>query len=90
MLSLPQVRDVCLSGQGADECRYLHYDTGTANRVCLKKVPGRKEIIDDQIDKFIAKAKAAGQDPTQMLRPLADNCKGYPSLKHKLQGYDVP
>lgn len=89
MLTLPQVRDVCLSYQGADQCRYLSYDDTTGNQICLKKVAAKKDIIDKQIKKFIEKAVAQGQDPKQMGRALGDNCKGYPPLKTVKQGYDI-
>jgi hypothetical protein len=90
MLTLPQVRDVCLNFQGADQCRYLSYDDQTGVQICLKKVQAKKDIIDQQVKKFIEKAKANGQDPRQMGRALGDNCKGYPPLKTKKQGYDIP
>jgi len=90
MLTLPQVRDVCLTMQGADQCRYLSYDDQTGVQICLKKVPAKKDIIDRQVDKFIEKAKQQGQDPKHMGRALGDNCQGYPPLKTKKQGYDVP
>lgn len=89
MLSLPQVRDVCLSYQGADQCRYLSYDDVTGGQICLKKVSAKKSIIDTQTKKFVEKAKAQGQDPKQMGRALGDNCKGYPPLKTIKQGYDI-
>lgn len=89
MLSLPQVRDVCLSYQGALQCRYLSYDNVSGAQVCLKKVSSKKNIIDEQVKKFIEKAKIQGQDPDQMGRALGDNCKGYPPFKKMKQGYDI-
>ncbi len=90
MLSLKQLNDVCLIYQGAQECRYLaHDDQNPQNCICLKKVTAKKDIIDKQVDKFIEKAKANGQDPYQMNRGLGNNCKGYVPLKNAKQGYDV-
>jgi hypothetical protein len=89
VLTLPQIKDVCMSWQGATQCRYLSYDDVAHVNICLKKVPAKKDIIDKQVDKFVQKAKANGQDPSQMGRALGDNCKGYPPLKTKKQGYDV-
>ncbi len=89
MLSLPQVKDVCLNWQGADQCRYMSYDDQTGGQICMKKVAAKKDIIDKQVKKFVDKAKANGQDPKQMGRALGDNCKGYPPLKTKKQGYDI-
>lgn len=89
MLSLPQIKDVCLNWQGADQCRYLSYDDATGSQICMKKVAAKKDIIDKQAKKFIEKSKANGQDPKQMGRALGDNCKGYPPLKTKKQGYDI-
>lgn len=90
MLSLKQLQDVCLSLQGSNECRYLASDGTTNNYVCLKKVAAKKDAIDKQVDKFIDKARRNGQDPYAMNRPLGNNCKGYPALTTKKQGYDVP
>jgi hypothetical protein len=56
----------------------------------LKKVAAKKDAIDKQVDKFIDKARRNGQDPYAMNRPLGNNCKGYPALTTKKQGYDVP
>ena len=89
MLTLRQLVDVCLVNQGGEQCRYLSFDMTTGNRVCLKKVAAKKAIIDDQVAKFIEKAKANGQDPSQMGRAIGDNCKGYPPFKTIQQGYDV-
>ena len=89
MLTLPQVRDVCQNYQGADQCRYLSYDDQAGVQICLKKVSAKKDIIDKQVQKFIDAAKKNNQDPRQMGRALADNCKGYPPLKTVKQGYDV-
>lgn len=80
---------MCLNYQGAKQCRYLSYDDTTGNQICLKKVPGKKDIIDKQVQKYVDKAKANGQDPAHMGRALGDNCKGYAPLKHKPQGYDI-
>lgn len=89
MLSLPQLKDVCLSSQGASQCRYLSYDDMSGSQICLKKSSGKKKIIDAQVKKFIEKAKDQGQDPTQMGRAIGDNCKGYYPLKTIKQGYDI-
>ncbi len=89
MLTLPQVRDVCLSNQGADQCRYLSYDDATGVQICLKKISAKKLIIDTQVIKFVQKALTQGQNPKHMGRALGDNCKGYTPLKIVKQGYDV-
>lgn len=89
MLTLPQIKDVCMTWQGYEQCRYLNHDASSGNSYCVKKVPGRKAIYDDQVKKFVANAKANGQDPKALGRPLGDNCRGYPPLKLVKQGYDI-
>lgn len=89
MLTLPQVRDVCLTFQGASQCRYLSYDDQAGVQICLKKVPAKKDIIDQQVKKFVEKAKTNGQNHMQMGRAIGDNCQGYYPLKTVKQGYDV-
>jgi hypothetical protein len=89
MLSLPQVRDVCLSNNGAQQCRYLSFDSSSGADLCIKKVSAKKAVIDSQVKKFIEKAVSQGQEPKDMGRAIGDNCKGYPSFKAILQGYDI-
>jgi hypothetical protein len=90
MLSLKQVTDVCMRYQGAQECRYLKVDLASGGCLCHKQVAASKKVIDEQVQKFVDKAKANGQDPYAMHRPLGNHCKGYPPLKTVTQGYDQP
>lgn len=90
MLSLKQVTDVCMRYQGALECRYLKVDMASNDCLCHKQVAASKKTIDEQVQKFVDRAKANGQDPHAMHRPLGNNCKGYPPLRTVTQGYDQP
>lgn len=90
MLTLPQLRDVCLCYDGTHErCRYLEQDDDDWNVFfCVKKIPKKKEMIDAEIAAFLKKCRDTGKDPTKENIPLGDNCKGYLKLRHVQQGYD--
>lgn len=90
VLSLKQVKDVCLINGGANMCKYLDEefdDNGKLIDICKKISPDSK-IIDSQLVEFLTNMKSAGLDPKQQGVPLGDNCQGYLPLKAKIQGYD--
>ena len=91
MLSLPQVRDVCLYYQHDDDtCRYLFQDDVDISKFyCLKQRPAEKDKIDSKLRTFMQDCKKSGTDPRTLNEPMGDNCPGYPLFKNKLQGYDV-
>ena len=89
-LTANQISHVCLMWQGAKQCRYLSQDDSTGDCLCVKLVKQKREVVDRQVVKFVQQARAAGQDPAQMGRPIGDNCKGYRPLKTIPCGYDVP
>jgi hypothetical protein len=95
MLSLKQLKDVCLVHQGSNMCRYLKQDDASYDKwYCLKKSPANKTKIDDRVAEFAKDCRKRKIDPhataaaNQM--PLGDNCPGYLLLKHVEQGYDKP
>lgn len=86
MLSKNQLSHVCLLHGGEDQCRYLsqdelHYDKW----YCLKCRPVEKAIIDDKVSEDLKKQKS---NSPRAVKPLGDNCAGYPILKSIQQGYD--
>lgn len=88
-LSLKQLNDVCLVNGGTKRCRYLGEDELDPSKFyCLKQNAARRSEIDDEVKDFQATVKKRGQDPNAQGVPLGDNCKGYPILKHVVQGYD--
>lgn len=89
MLTPLHLKDVCLMGTGSSECRYLATSM-TGSCMCFKKSPGKKKILDEQVEEFIKKVTEKGGDPEAMGRGLADNCKGYLPLGSIPQGHDVP
>lgn len=85
-----QIQNVCLLGQGSDQCRYLAQDDHDwAKYYCLKKSSNKKEI-DQEVEDFLEDCKRKGRDPEDEGNPLGDNCLGYLPLSTKQQGYDVP
>ena len=89
-LTLKQIQDICLIGSGSTQCRYLAEDEVTDGKFyCLKLVSKQKPEIDNEVDDFIKKYKDRGIDPNTMGMPIGNNCSGYRSLKHKMQGYDL-
>lgn len=90
-LSKKHVNDVCCSGDGANQCRYLDEDYDDKGKwICLcKKLSPDQKIIDEEVDNFLADMKTQGQDPDLQGVPLGDNCSGFIVLKTKPQGYDV-
>jgi len=90
MLTLKQVQDICMVGNGATQCRYLAEDEQVDGKFyCLKLVQQQKPEIDQEVADFVKKNKDRGVDPTTMGVPLGDNCGGYRFLKAKMQGYDL-
>lgn len=90
MLSKNHVAKRCLLYNGHKTCRYLVIDQITGDYLCVKKVPGLKDEIDDRVAVFEEKAKDNGQDVTNLGRPIGDNCQGYLYLKNTQQGFDIP
>jgi len=92
MLSKKQLQDVCLLHQGgASCCRYLAEDDQNYNVwYCVKHKLAEKKKIDQKITQWVQECKKQGLDPNTQNVPLADNCSGYPVLKHLEQGYDKP
>ena len=88
-LSRRQLEDVCLFREhDCRTCRYLSDDCQSNMWFCIKKRPKEKKKIDIKINEFIKSCKKKGVDPTAQNFPLGDNCKGYPVMKHIVQGYD--
>ena len=78
------VINVCKIGQKENQCRYLEEDAVQAGVFsCLKLSPHRK-IIDEEVAAYTKKHRSRNNDDM----PVADNCKGYPVLRHKQVGYD--
>ena len=91
MLSLKQLTDVCLLGQGSGECRYLDQDESDSSKFyCLKKSSARAKDIDAELEELIKDSLMKNKDPKKNNIPLGDNCSGYPLLRNKMQGYDQP
>ena len=83
------VRKVCLSGQGADQCRYLAFDDDAGCHICYKQVEAKRRACDRQCQKFVVEALKIGMRPESMGRPLGNNCPGYPPFRTLPQGYDL-
>lgn len=91
MLSLKQLRDVCLTGQGSKQCRYLRPDDQDYQKYyCMKKKPTDRRKIDTKVSEYLHDCKKRSLDPDAQGHPLGDNCEGYPVLKYIEQGYDKP
>ena len=90
MLSKKQVADICMVGQGSDQCRYATFDTLTGHWNCYKLRPVEKVKINKKLGEVYDKLKAMGHDPAKAGYALGDNCSGYPLLKTLEQGYDKP
>lgn len=87
MLTLRQIEDICLVGDGPQECRFLSEDN-TGKFYCIK-LTHLRNAIDDEVSEFENKCASVSKDPADFGVPLGDNCKGYTFLKYKNQGYDV-
>jgi len=88
MLSLKQLKDVCLLNAGHNQCKYLAEDeTDSKKHYCLKKSPKAKEV-DIEVEDFLREMRRKGKDPKKESIPIGDNCSGYIILRHKEQGYD--
>ncbi len=92
MLTKKQVEDMCLLYGGHKACRYPIYDQLTGKHLCVKKVQGVKDKIDQRVEAYIKKTKDNGQDLVMLGRAVGDGgvCQGYLYLKNAKQGYDVP
>lgn len=89
-LSKGQVSDVCLLGQGTQQCRYLAEDDVVRNMFyCLKKSKDKKDKIDVEVSSLVKDLKRRGKDIDAQNIPVGNNCGGYIILKHVEQGYDV-
>lgn len=90
MLTLKQVKDVCLEGHNSLQCRFLAEDEAVGgNYYCLKMIARQRANIDAEVDDFIDKHRSRGNNPHTSGLPLGDNCGGYRFLKVKMQGYDL-
>lgn len=88
MLTDEQLNDYCLIDKGSKSCRYLCSDLKDKAYYCLKK-SSKKELIDLEIDAFIARCDINNTDPQSYSLPLGDNCVGYPFLKTIRQGHNI-
>ena len=87
-LSLKQLTDVCLLGQGYKQCRYLEGDDKDHTKYyCKRKSPDRAHI-DDLVHEYMIECKDSGDDPKDSGVALMDNCDGYYNFKDVIQGYD--
>jgi len=79
------VINVCKLGKKHQECRYLEEDDALqpGTYQCLKLSPHRK-IIYEEVESYQRRHRQKKSDDV----PIADNCKGYPVLRHKNVGYD--
>jgi hypothetical protein len=92
MLSPTHLQQVCLisANDPSKTCRYLKQDDSDSSKFyCKKLVVNDKDKIDDKVQAFLRMCRAAKIDPQTQGVPMGDNCKGYPLLKYKIQGYDV-
>lgn len=91
MLSLKQLKDVCLvNDNSSDKCRYLAQDENDYTKYyCVKKMASKAHEIDAELDDYVKNLRQKGKDPTKENVPLGDNCAGYPLLRNIEQGYDV-
>lgn len=92
MLSLKQIKHVCYgdTSKSSDQCRYLEQDDLDHTKFyCLKLIPQKKSMIDKDVEDFILKSKAKGNNPYLEGVPLGDNCSGYIKLRNVTQGYDI-
>jgi len=89
MLSLKQIKDVCLVDEnGAGRCKYLSQDETDDTKFYCLKLSAKGREIDDEIESFMKDIRKSGRDPYKEGLPLGDNCGGYPVLRHIEQGYD--
>ena len=80
-LSLKQIEYVCLhENTNGKKCRYLARDS--KNLICLKKT-SKRSLIDKEVDAYKLTMK---NYMTEEMPPLGDNCEGFPTTKHLIQG----
>jgi hypothetical protein len=86
MLSLKQVKNICLvDDTEGKKCRYItEKDDGVF--ICLKLSVENKKIIDRQVDCYF---KSSYNSKLRNHPPLGDNCAGYNVSLHNEQGYDI-
>ena len=89
MLSLAQMKDVCLLYQGSETCRYLVADENDYQKYYCKKLTSERDLLDELTEDFIQECTKTGADPNDGSTALGDNCKGYLFLKDVHQGWDV-
>ena len=87
MLTLNQIRNVCLYGQDHMQCRYLAL-AAAGEFHCIKNT-WVKPRIDKQVREFIEFTKQTGGSILGSNIAMGDNCKGYILFKNKKQGYDI-
>jgi hypothetical protein len=89
MLSLKQLKDVCLNSDVTSQrCRYLCQDEVNNSKFYCLKLSAKAGKIDAEIDNYVKTMKSKGKNPDDENLPLGDNCSGYPFLRHIEQGYD--
>lgn len=88
VLTPKHVKDVCTGLGGSHRCRFLSQDENDYTKwYCMKKT-GKAAIIEAEYKQYIEDCSKRGTDPASANFPLADNCEGYPLLRHIKQGYD--
>lgn len=86
MLSLKQIKNVCLvDNENGKKCRYISKKDNDIY-VCLKLANESRKIIDEQVKSYI---DAVYHSKNQIHPPLGDNCAGYKVSLYVEQGYDV-
>lgn len=89
MLSPAQLKDICLLGEGCNECRYLDQDRNDSTKYICKKKCQDATIIDEEVDLFLEDCRKEGVNPKKKGVALGDHCAGYIPIRDVLQGYDV-
>jgi hypothetical protein len=89
MLSLKQIQDICLCDDTTyKRCRYLSQDENDDSKFYCMKLSSKSQDIDSEITNYLVECQKYNRDPLKENLPLADNCSGYPMLRHLEQGYD--
>jgi hypothetical protein len=74
VLPIVQVKQVCKHGQNQKQCRYLAEDSRKISVFYCLKTQKEKNIIDEEMAKWLESKKTIPPDNTM---PLGDNCQGY-------------
>lgn len=90
MLSLKQIKDVCLVDEiSSSRCKYLSQDESDDTKFYCLKLSAKGREIDEEIESFLNDMRKRNKDPFKESLPLGDNCGGYPVMRHIEQGYDL-